>query len=174
MKRIGTLSIAILCFVSIMASSIAQKEKHDKSVLPDTLIQFIENSDSVRWILLDPMVTDSTCNSYAIIGEPLMQVNDTCEERTNALISTLTYSKSFEDKIESKESTFLPDIACKFYHNGECVCFSYSFYCDLCRFEYNSTFKEYDGELIRESILQFAMEVFPKDRYIRKIAGRSR
>lgn len=173
MKKIILIIIAIIWCTSTFAF-IAGGNKKDKSVLPEKVLNFIEKSDSISWFLLDPNAPDSINNSYARIGECLVEVSDTCEERVNALKSTLSYSKSFEDKDVSKECTFLPDVACVFYCDNQSLIFAYSFYCDVCRFEYGDTFKEYDGEQVRDAIMQIALEIFPKDRYLRKIAGKTR
>lgn len=164
---------AILFCISSFASE-KKIEKNVGSVLPEAVVKIIENSDSVSWCLLDPNAPDSVCNSYARIGECLMEVPDTCEDRVNAMKATLTYSKSFENKTISKDCTYLPDLACVFYSSNGSLTFSYSFYCDLCRFECEGTKKEYDGELVRDAIIQIALEIFPKDRYLRRIAGKTR
>lgn len=173
MKKLILTIIAIFCCMSTFAI-MTDSPKKNSSVLPKKVLDFIEKSDSISWILLDPNAPDSINNSYARIGECLIQVKDTCEERVNALKSTLSYSKSFEDKGISKECTFLPDVACVFYSDNQSLIFAYSFYCDVCRFEYADTYKEYDGEQIRDAIMQIALEIFPKDRYLRKIAGKTR
>lgn len=172
MKKIILTLVAIVCCISTYAF-MADGRKNN-SVLPEKVLNIIEKSDSISWFLLDPNAPDSLNNSYAIIGECLVVVADTCEERVNAMKSTLIYSKSFEDKDVSKESTFLPDVACVFYCGDESLIFAYSFYCDVCRFECKDTYKEYDGENIREAVLQIALELFPRDRYLRKIAGKTR
>lgn len=173
MKKIILIIIVIVCCMSTFAIMPNSPEKNS-SVLPKKVLDYIEKSDSISWILLDPNAPDSLNNSYARIGECLIQVEDTCEERVNALKSTLIYSKSFEDKGVSKECTFLPDVACVFYSGNQSLTFAYSFYCDVCRFEYEDTYKEYDGEYVRDAIMQIALEIFPKDRYLRKIAGKTR
>lgn len=173
MKKIFVVILYIFISIGTFAASGFSKGK-EKSVLPTEMIKLIEKSDSVSWILIDPMSPDSVRNSYAMIGERLAQVTDTCEDRRNAIKATLSYPKSLEDKDISKDCTFLPDIACVFVNGTDSLTFSYSFYCDVCRFEYKENCKEYDGELIREAIMQIALEIFPKDRYIRKIAGKSR
>lgn len=152
----------------------ASENKSKQNVLPSDILSAIESSDSIKWILLDPMALDSVNNTYAIIGETLTEERDTCEERINALKSTLTYSKSFENTNLSKDCTFLPDVACVFSVGDERLVFSYSFYCDQCRFEYKELKKEYGGENIRDAIIQIVVENFPKDRYLRKIAGKTR
>lgn len=173
MKKIILTIIAIICCMSTFAI-MPNRQKNNSSVLPKKILDFIEKSDSIYWILLDPNATDSINNSYALIGECLIQETDTCKERINALKSTLIYSKSFEVKGISKECTFLPDVACVFYSGKQSLIFAYSFYCDVCRFEYADTYKEYDGEHVRDAIMQIALEIFPKDRYLRKIAGKTR
>lgn len=172
MKKITFTIVAIIFCISTFA--FMADDRKNSSALPEKMLKLIEKSDSISWFLLDPNASDSINNTYARIGEILIEVVDTCEERINAMKSTLSYSKSFENKDISKECTFLPDIACVFYRGDESLIFAYSFYCDVCRFECGDTYKEYDGEQVRESVLQIALEIFPKDRYLRKIAGKTR
>lgn len=54
------------------------------------------------------------------------------------------------------------------------VTFAYSFYCDVCHLNYEDNTYVYNGELIRASILQIALDTYPQDRYLRKIAGITR
>lgn len=173
MKKIILTFVAIIsCMLTFAVNTDGRKK--NSGVLPEKILHFIEKSDSVSWLLLDPNALDSVNNTYARIGECLIEVADTCKERVNAMKSTLSYSKSFEDKDKIKECTFLPDVACVFYCGDVSLTFAYSFYCDVCRFECEDTYKEYDGEQVRDAILQIALEIFPKDRYLRKIAGKTR
>ena len=144
------------------------------SVLPSRVLEILNGCDSIKWLLLDPMATDNKEQPYALVGEVLSQISDVNEERIGALKSTFLYSKSFVKTDMRKDCTFLPDVAFIAYANKQKLCFSYSFYCDLCRFETDSVKEELDGELIRDAILQFSLEVFPNDRYIRRIAGKTR
>jgi hypothetical protein len=150
-----------------------QKQKL-KSVLSPQVLDLLNNCDSIDWYLLDPLFTDTLSNPIEKYGEVLAEVSDTCAERTDALIATLTYPKSFANSNNKKNSTFLPDIACIIKSKGRPLVFTYSFYCDLCRFNFDGKMIEYNGELIRKSILQIVMEIFPKDRYLRKISGKTR
>lgn len=172
MKKILLSLVVFICCIPSFAFMADGKKTN--SLLPKKVLNIIEKSDSISWRLLDPNAPDSINNSYAIIGECLVVVADTCEDRVNAMKSTLSYSKSFEDKEVSKECTFLPDVACVFFCGDDSLIFAYSFYCDVCRFECGDIQKEYDGEQIRDAVLQIALELFPKDRYLRKIAGKTR
>lgn len=146
----------------------------DSTALPKEYIDIIEKSEIVTWYLLDSSqeTKDSTDQLYD--WEILACVIDSLPERVGALASTLTYSESFPILDYVKECTFLPDIAMKFTHESETLVFAYSFYCDLCRFQKGKQYKDYDGELIRKAILHFAVELFPKDKFIRGLNRREK
>lgn len=146
----------------------------DTSIISRGYLDIIEKSDSIVWYILDPMSEDSTVLRMGSMGEILLCETDTLEERNNALKSTLTYPQSFSRNDMIKESTFLPDVAICFFSKNGVVTFSYSFYCDLCRFESDGKYIENDGEKIRKSIIQMACEVFPQDRYLRNIKRREK
>lgn len=147
--------------------------RQDTFIVERQYLDVIENSDSIRWFLLDPMSEDSLFCLHGL-GEVLDIVKDTVEERKDACIATLSYGKSFVKSDMVKECTFLPDVAIFFYAKGQRVDFAYSFYCDLCRFIRGDMYQELDGELVRSTILQMACEVFPRDRYLRQIKRRER
>mgnify|MGYP003571271491 CR=1 FL=1 len=176
MKRAIFTVMVVMFFTSCIARSVSTKNKRvtDESILPEKILLAIENCDSLKWMLLDPMTQDSTHQSYTLIGEVLAEEKDSIGERIGALRSTLTYSKSFEATDIKKDCTFLPDIALVLYSSSGELFFSYSFYCDVCRFQLGELREELDGELVRDAILQFSLEIFPKDRYLRKIAGLTR
>lgn len=146
----------------------------DTSIISMDYLGIIEKSDSIVWHLLDPMSEDSIAPQMNNMGEILLSKTDTLEERCNAMKSTLTYPQSFVRNDMVKESTFLPDVAISFYSKNGVVTFSYSFYCDLCRFEKDGKYKDTDGELIRKTIIQMACEVFPKDKYLRQLKRKNR
>ena len=157
----------ILCSSHAMCNNTIDKE--EPSIISREYLEVINRADSIAWYLLDPMAEDTTRVDLDKNGEVLMCSIDTLEERCNALKSTLTYTKSFVNNGMVKESTFLPDIAMCFYSRSTVVTFSYSFYCDVCRFKSDGKYQDVDGELIRKAIIQMACEVFPKDRYLRNL-----
>ncbi len=163
------LSVWGLLFYSshVFGCTIPKKTDSCISTISRTYLDIVENADSIVWCLLDPISTDSVCPNK--MGEILLCKTDTLEERCNALRSTLTYPQSFAKNDMTKECTFLPDIAIYFFSEKGTITFSYSFYCDLCRFEKNGKYQDIDGDLIRKSIIQMACEIFPKDRYLRNL-----
>lgn len=172
------LFISTLCFTVQLAfanctDSISNISTKDTSIVERQYVDVIENSDSIHWLLLDPMSED-TLSLNDGLGEVLNCVKDTLPERKDACVATLTYSKSFVKSNMVKECTFLPDVAIVFFSKGQKVTFAYSFYCDLCRFIRDEKYQELDGELIRKSVLQMAGEVFAKDRYLRQLKRRER
>lgn len=163
---------SFLLFVNCNAQSKQVENINDdsKSVISKSYIDIIEKADSIVWYLLDPMCeVDTTAMQLQGYGEILLMQTDTVLDRCNALISTLLYPGSFKKSDMVKESTFLPDIAIRFFSTDSVVTFSYSFYCDLCHFECDGKYQEIDGEMIRKSIIAMASEVFPNDRYIRNL-----
>lgn len=163
---------SFLLFANCNAQSKQVKDINDdsKSVISKSYIDIIEKTDSIVWYLLDPMCeVDTTAMQLQGYGEILLMQTDTVLDRCNALRSTLLYPSSFKKSDIAKESTFLPDIAIRFFSTDSVVTFSYSFYCDLCHFECDGKYQEIDGEMIRKSIITIASEVFPNDRYIRNL-----
>ena len=163
--------VLILCSSHAMCNKI---DKETSSIISGEYLDVINEADSIVWYLLDPMSEDTTMLNNDKNGEILMCNTDTLEERCNALKSTLTYPQSFESNNMVKESTFLPDIAVCFYSKSAVVTFSYSFYCDVCRFKRDGKYQDADGELIRKSIIQMACENFPKDRYLRNLKRKAK
>ena len=159
----------------MQAYSCKQIEKNDTiSIVSKNYLDVIENSDSIVWYMLDPMSEDTIALRLNGKEEILLCTTDTLTDRCNALKNALTYPYSFVANEMVKESTFLPDIAIAFYTKDNTTVFSYSFYCDLCRFEKDGKFQEVDGELIRNSIIQIACEVFPHDRYLRQLKRKNK
>lgn len=168
----------ILCFFSFLLfvncnaqnKQVEDINKDSTSVISKSYTDIIEKTDSIVWYLLDPMCeVDTTAMRLPGYGEILLIQTDTVLDRCNALRSTLLYPSSFKKSDMIKESTFLPDIAIRFFSTDSVVTFSYSFYCDLCHFECDGKYQEIDGEMIRKSIITIASEVFPNDRYIRNL-----
>lgn len=143
-------------------------------VLNKDLVSDIEQCDSVSCLLLDPISQDSTTIKLDEYGEVLKQtrLND---EAIGAFQQTLLYAKSFVKENFQKDCTFLPDIAMVMYKKGQKVgTFTYSFYCDVCHIDHKDRTYIYNGELIRAAILQIALDTYPQDRYLRRIAGKTR
>ena len=168
------LSIVALILCSSHAVCNNTIDKEEPSIISGEYLHAINRADSTVWYLADPMAEDTTLLDNDKKGEVLICSTDTLEERCNALKSTLTYPKSFVNNGMVKESTFLPDIAVCFYSKSAVVTFSYSFYCDVCRFKRDGKYQDADGELIRKTIIQMACEVFPKDRYLRNLKRREK
>lgn len=144
------------------------------SPISNEYVNVIEHSDSITWYLLDAF--SETPDTTLLIGggEVLNMKTDSQTERVGAVISTLTYEDAFPKSDYAKECAFLPDIAMKFTHESDTVFVAYSFYCDICRFQKEHRYRDYDGELVRKSLLQFALEVFPKERFLRDLNRRER
>lgn len=178
----------ILVFLVIImdgCSSKAQKNESVKSAnhafaeenyweVPDDYVGIIENSDSVVWYLLDAFSETPDTTLMIGGGEVLDSKIDSLGERVGALASMLTFNESFPKSNHVKESAFLPDIAMKFTYGTETIVVAYSFYCDLCRFQKGHIYRDYDGELIRKPLLQLALEVFPKERFLRDLNRREK
>lgn len=176
MKNILIISFVLLFgHVNTFGTNYAHKKSEesikDSSAVDSLYLSIIEKSDSVCWYLVDAMSEDTT--SYSL-WETLACVTDTSNERKDALIATLTYKDSFCKTSMVKECTFMPDVAVEFYTGHMWVAFAYSFYCDICRFSTADKYQDIDGEKIRNSILQMACEVFPKDKYLRLLKRRKR
>lgn len=157
----------ILCSSHAMCNNKIGTE--EAMIISGEYLDIINKADSIVWILLDPMSEDTTMLNNDKNGEILICCTDTLEERCNALKSTLTYPPAFVKNDLVKESAFLPDIAVCFYSKSAVVTFSYSFYCNVCRFKRDGKYQDVDGELIRKSVIQMACENFPKDRYLRNL-----
>ena len=145
----------------------------DTTIVPKEYTEVIEKADSVKWFLIDAFVSEEQLTNLPNLeGEILSCEIDYNPNRIGALKTTLLYPNSFEQKDYVKECTFMPDVAVEFVHQSDTVFVAYSFYCDMVRFIKSDLYKEYDGELIRKSMLVFASEVFPKDKYLRTLKRR--
>lgn len=162
-------SVVTLLLCSSQAMCNNKIDKEGPSMISREYLDIIDEADSIVWYLLDPMSEDTTMFDNDKNGEILMCSTDTLQERRDALKSTLTYPQSFKKNDMMKESTFLPDIAVYFYSKSSVVAFSYSFYCDVCRFKRDGKYQDADGELIRKSVIQMACEIFPDDRFLRNL-----
>lgn len=163
-----------------IADSIAETSEDSiegsSSILSETTVKALHQSDSVVCLLLDPMSKDTTkipegrYEVYEVLNSTLLD-----DAAANALKTTLLYPESFVKKNYVKDCTFLPDVAFVFYSKGtKRMILTYSFYCDVCGINSDGKPSLYDGELIRDSILQISLEAFPNDRYMRRIAGKTR
>lgn len=157
-----------------------QKEMEDDSkqmsVIPIPIRSIIQTADTVRWMLIDPMVNqeDSSIVVLKKQGEILDEKVDTIVERKTKLIATLVSPYSFEKDSVVKNCIFMPDIAIEFVRKDSISIVSYSFYCDICRFSQRDVYYDFNGENVRDEFLQMALEQFPKDRYLRKISDKSK
>lgn len=151
-------------------------DKDSACVLSGVSANAILHADSVICMLIDPMSTDSI---KALEGKyecyEILQSKELCQEATAVLKAELLYPGSFELKDYVKDCTFLPDVVFVFYTKGaKSMIFAYSFYCDICKINSDGKPVTLDGENIRDTILQITADTYPKDRYIRRIAGKSR
>lgn len=148
----------------------------ETSIVPANIRAIIQNCDTVKWMLLDPMANkeDSTIKVLEGAGEILREETDTAAESRMQLVATLVSPYSFEKDSVLKNCTFLPDIAIEFIKNDSNAMVSYSFYCDVCRFSQGESYVDFNGETVRDDILRMALGQFPKDRYLRKLAKISR
>ena len=146
----------------------------DSTILPREYVDVICQSDTVTWYLIDAFSETSDSTLKAGIGECLSTKMDVSSESVGAVVATLTYAGAFEDKDYVKDCTFMPDVAMTFTSRNDTVLVAYSFYCDICRFQKADGYKDYDGELIRKTILQLALEMFPNDKYLRTLNRREK
>ena len=65
-----------------------------------------------------------------------------------------------------KNCIFLPDVNFRLFANGEYADVLFAFYCDECRVICNGESVQSDSENMRKRILEIAMCIFPKDKYI--------
>ncbi len=147
--------------------------------LADRIKDFLKDVGGVYCFLLDPMSSDTV--AYINGNEPIqhfevLSSDSLSTEASEALIATLIYPKSFVDDGYVKDCVFLPDVefVIKKKNADDNMSFAYSFYCDVCKFICHGEMYTYNGENIRQPILQIVEEVFPKDRYVRRIAGKTR
>ncbi len=66
-----------------------------------------------------------------------------------------------------KNCIFLPDVNFRLFANGEYADVLFAFYCDECRVICNGESVQSDSENMRIRILEIALCIFPKDKYIR-------
>lgn len=142
-------------------------------ILPKEIVLAAAKSDSIICHLTDPYSKDSTAvaerrfEAYEALHSKIVH-----EDAANALKTALLYPKSFIEKDYMKDCTFLPDVVFEFYHQGiKRMIFSYSFYCDVCKMNAGGKFMTFDGEEIRDAVIQITLATFPNDRYMRRIAG---
>lgn len=151
-----------------------QTDRTQYVMLEKALVSDIEQCDSVSCLLLDPISKDTTTLRLGDYGEILTQTRLNAEA-SEAFKQTLLYKKSFVKENFQKDCTFLPDIAMFMYKRGKkVVTFAYSFYCNVCHINHKDSTYVYNGELIRASILQIALDTYSQDRYLRRIAGITR
>lgn len=174
--------ILILYFTLIPLLLYGQYQKSCKertkelSPIPADFRNLIQNSKSTRWMLIDPIANkkDSTICLLQNVGEILCSKIDTVNESRIETIALLLSPVSFVNDSTVKNCTFLPDIAIEFINGDNSIVVMYSFYCDVCRFSQNGKYHDLNGEIIREDLMRLALDKFPKDRYLRKIAKRTR
>lgn len=141
-----------------------------KSVVPSEYVDVINGSTAVKWYLVDAR-TEETHASTSIddCGDILSSAVEDKDARRDAIVETLVYPGSFAVHQLMKDCTFMADVAIEFTAGNESVLVMYSFYCDVCRFAKQGKYVDFDGELVRESVLQIAAEVFPNDKYLRRL-----
>lgn len=174
MKKTSLFLSLLFLPISIFGQKEMEDDSKQISVIPISIRSIIQNSDTVRWMLIDPIFNqeDSSIVVLKSHGEILDEKVDTMVDRKIKLIATLVSPYSFEKDSVVKNCIFMPDIAIEFVKNDSISIVSYSFYCDVCRFSQGDEYYDFNGESVREELLQMAMELFPKDRYLRKISNK--
>ena len=144
-----------------------------KSVVPEEYLSVISASTSVKWYLTDAF-TDNAESSDVLkdCGEVLASAAEDKIARRDAIVETLIFPGSFVIHEFVKDCTFMADVAIEFTAGSETVLVMYSFYCDVCRFYKAGKYVDFDGELVRGSVLQMALEMFPNDKYLRRLKRR--
>ena len=97
MKKCFTMIAIALCSLCIAGNNKNVAAMSDSvSVLNPKIVKALEACDSIQWMLLDPMASDSIGASFTLVGEVLSETSDINEDRVGAVKATLLYPKSFE------------------------------------------------------------------------------
>lgn len=151
---------------------------HDYSnkyrIIPPDYQNTIEGSSAIEWMLLDAFSDMPDTTLLIGGGEVLSRKIDYAKETIAAVVSTLIRKDAFPASDHVKESTFMPDLAMRFVYKRDTVVVAYSFYCDLCRFQKGYKYVDYDGENIRNEILNVSLEIFPNDKYLRELKRKNK
>ena len=135
-----------------------------RNVLTEKMKLIITGADSVVCYLLDPM--DKSCK-HTLQGVCILEQEKTVSQLVDSLKEVLLDKDNFVYSEVVKNCIFLPDVNFRLFANGEYADVLFAFYCDECRVICNGESVQSDSENMRKRILEIAMGIFPKDKYIR-------
>lgn len=153
-------------------SSVAEESKEKEYIKLDSEIRRIINSaKKVTCCILDPL---SDCEKgFEKLGDyVILQKKEIEDSMIIASIGqTITGNKSFEKSNVVKNCTFLPDIVFQIQNGNSTLNMLFSFYCSECemRLGDKQVFRN-DCGLIQSSIIEIARQIYPRDKYLRRIS----
>lgn len=176
-----TTAIALAAIVATFAVAqsrpkcgIVENPSPYSKLLPENYRATILSADTIEWMLIDGWVlNDSLIYS---IGEPVGEIllrelmNDSISKEN--VKNLLLDPTSFQNDSIVKECTYVPDFGILFKSRTDSLLVSYSSYCDICRFQTDEDYYEFDGSLIRDDLFLILKNEFPKDKYVRNITRR--
>ena len=167
--KIKNFLLLLFCSVAT-ASCCMNKDMATPSVIPQEFLDAINNSNSVKWYLIDAACgnAEKACSMHDY-GNIVFAFDETNPNRKKFITDTLTARDSFEIHEMSKNSTFMPDVAIVFIAGSDTVEVMYSFYCDVCRFFKSGFYMDFDGEKVRNPLMSVLSEIFPQDKCFIKL-----
>ena len=182
-KRSLFISTAITLIVTVFSFAVAQSSPYGEKIenpspyselLPDNYRATILTADSIEWMLIDGWsLNDSLIFSLGEpIGEILLQKLSNDSVAVEQVKNLLLAPTSFKNDSIIKECTYIPDFGILFKSGTDSLVVSYSSYCDICRFQTDKDYYEFDGSLVRDELFLIFKKEFPKDKYVRNLTRR--
>lgn len=150
--------------------SIPESESPQYIKLSQNILEMINSAKSVTCYIIDPLTKGDKgmerLDKYVVLQKK--EVTD--QKQTKAVSDLIAGEKSFEKLDYVKNCTFLPDIALQINSDKKVLNILFSFYCSECMMLLDGklVFRN-DCSLIQSEIINFARQIYPKDKYLRTI-----
>ena len=169
MKKISLFLSAVLVMIIFTAAAPIFKCNNRKAAFfkkktSEKVVEAVKGWKIESVMLLDPLKDDGDkIQGFTIIS------SDTVEQNTmNVFRGLLLDSDNFKKGNIVKNSTFLPDYACRFANDGEYVDVLVALYCDDIKIYHNDKVHTLDITPSHAHFADFIKGVFPQDNFIRK------
>lgn len=150
-------------------NSISESPQYIK--LSQNILNMIKSTKNLTCCIIDPLIKGDKnmerLDKYVILQKK--EVTD--PKQIKAVSDLIAGEKSFEKLDYVKNCTFLPDMALQIISGKKTLNIYFSFYCSECMMLLDGKFVfRNDCSLIQPEIINFAREIYPRDKYLRTIS----
>ena len=174
----------LLIFMLLLSSNIYSQSRKERNAIREQINELIQKTDStyieyathiyqsknVVCYLIDPRVASMELSDKTLVNGEILNHKKKKNKLSSKLgiVKLLSAQRKKDGPQLVRESTFLPDVSLKFHREDGIITMSCSSYDNMIRMATSKDdYVEFEDKDMCTMIIDYALSVFPKDKYLR-------